>query len=275
MRRLFFCLVSLFWLGMNGLLLQSEFGSRHSDGTSIPPELIWKKLIQATDSSMLVLTWKGSPHRIGSFKWVPTTLEMAEPRQANDSGLEGMAAGISGYSLDLDGNALFRSDEWTNHVRLSVHLKIDTNNAPTDLYVQIALKPEVWILEASMAEGWVKIRSEGQGEHWEKKWSTKDFSTPQHWLSELGTGFVPEMLMTLPLLRGGEERLKLNWEARRDHRLGYGAQQVRCLQLRVTAFGNYEARLYLNPQSGEIIRLDLPNQDLELQSLTQRSPKCR
>ena len=58
MSRAVLILVTAFWLTMNVLLLQTEFGSRRSEGT-VPVQTVWEKILTAADDSSLTIFHQG------------------------------------------------------------------------------------------------------------------------------------------------------------------------------------------------------------------------
>lgn len=264
MRRIFYFAVVVFWAVMSFLLVQSEFGDLHSTGIPIPPEVIWRKVVLATDPSLLAMTLHGPTNRLGSFKCVPGVVETAPVAGADgESELpEGMAASITGYTLDLDGNMLFLLDHLTNHLRISLHLKTDTNLVWQMLHLQMTLRPETWTIEVDVPKESVTVRTEGSGPAEIQEYKFKDLANPQRLLRQFGGLMFPEVLALLGTRAGGgmSAALAVDLDARKDHRLKFGSQKVRCLRLKATVLGNYSAQLYVNPQSGEILRIDFPNQ---------------
>lgn len=265
MRRTFQLIVVLFWLVMNAMLIRSELGDPATAGVPVPPELVWRKVIQASDQSLLALTHRGQTNRIGSFRWMPTTLErgITEEEWAEGPLVEGMAAGVAGYTLDLDGNLLLPLEPGTGHVRVSMLLRVDASAAWSDLTLQLGMKPMSWTLTASAATNGpaVQIRSEGPGGVDERVFTAADLTNPERLFAGLGAGGFPGFFMGLSgLARPGSGSPALELDARRDYRLQFGSQRIRCLRLKATWLGSYSASLYVNPVSGEILRLDLPNQ---------------
>jgi hypothetical protein len=64
MSRLVFILVTGFWLTMNVLLWQTEFGSRRTQG-NVPAAIVWEKILTAPDDSSLTVFQHGK--LIGTF----------------------------------------------------------------------------------------------------------------------------------------------------------------------------------------------------------------
>jgi hypothetical protein len=265
MRRIFYPAVVVFWVVMTGLLIQSEFGELHTTGISVPPEVVWRKAILATDPSLLAVTFRGVTNRIGSFKCIPGVVEEVSEVSTNEPDPElpeGMSRALAGYSLDLDGSLLVHLDPMTNHLRVSLHLKTDTNLVWQMVHLQLGLRPETWTVEADAAKATVLVRTEGAGPVEERRYTFAELSNPERFLRQFGGLVLPELWMGLgrPRGPGGSGPFPVEIDARKDHRLRVGGQRVRCLRLKMTFLGRYAATLYLNPQSGEIIRFDLPNQ---------------
>ena len=265
MRRILYSGVFVFWAVMSGLLIRSEFGELHTTGIRIPPDVVWRKAVLATDPSLLAVTYHGVTNRIGSFKCVPGILEEVPDVSTNDLNAdlpEGMAHALAGYSLDLDGTLLMFLDPLTNHLRISLNLRTDTNLVWQTLHLQLGLRPETWTVEADAARQTVRVRTEGGGVSEEKIYPFADLSNPDRLLRQFGGLFLPEVFTGL--LGAGRPSssapFQVEVDARKDHRLKLGSQRLRCLRLRLSFLGRYRATLYLNPQSGEILRLDLPNQ---------------
>ncbi|HAM72798.1 MAG TPA: hypothetical protein DCM86_14245 [Verrucomicrobiales bacterium] len=265
MRRIFYSAVFLFWAVMSGLLIQSEFGELHTTGIPVPPDVIWKKAILATDPSLLAVTYHGLTNRIGSFKCIPGILEEVPDLSTNDPDAdlpEGMARALAGYSLDLDGTLLLFLDPLTNHLRVSLNIKTDTNLVWQTLHLQVGLRPETWTFEADAPGQTLRVKTEGGGAVDEKTYRFAELSNPGRLLRQFGGLFMPDLFTGM--LGGGADgpgsALRIEIDSRKDHRLRMGSQRFRCFRLRFSILGRYSATLYLNPQSGEILRLDLPNQ---------------
>ena len=252
--------ITAFWCVMSWLLLRSEFGDLHAVGTPVPPSLIWKRLLESSDQSLLALTHHGFTNRIGSFKWLPTTLETNLPATSNGASLpEGMTQGVLGYTIDFDGTLLLPNVALTNRARLSSQIQTDAVGNWTHLHLQISMKPMVWTIEADAVSHSIQVRTEGAGAPEESTYTLKDLTNPQGLLTRLG------LFPSLPWLRPGllSDKTSLSTliqvDARQDHRLRFGGQRIRCFRLRFTMLGSYTADLYVNPQSGEVIRIDLPD----------------
>ena len=260
MRALQFAITAV-WILMSWLLIRSEFGTAHSDGTEVAPEFIWRKLIESGDHSMLALTSGTAPNRLGSFRWLPTALEIvATSNSVPNSALpEGMAQGISGYSLDFDGSFLLHEGEHNSRVRVSSQLKTDIQGAWTHFHLQLGIRPDSWTIEASAEEKKVHLHIDGSQGSQDRVYSFEELANPSTWISSVSG--LPATELLLPVLASLRGRSSTGWlavDAWRDHRLRMGQQTVRCLRLKATVLGTYSATLYVNPQSGEVMRIELP-----------------
>ena len=52
--RLTFFAIAAFWLTMNVLLWQAEYGS-HGGEMDVPPQIVWRKILTAPDASSLTV----------------------------------------------------------------------------------------------------------------------------------------------------------------------------------------------------------------------------
>lgn len=253
--------ITAFWCLMSYLLLRSEFGDLHAVGTPIPPTLIWKRLLESSDQSLLALTHHGLTNRIGSFKWLPTTVETNLTSADNGIELpEGMTHGILGYTIDFDGNLILPDASPTNRIRLSSQIRTDAAGAWTHLHLQIALKPRIWTIEADASDTSVRVHTENAGVVDEAVYTIKDVLTSQGLLSQLGLfGEYSAMLPALMAKHNSASSSFFTVDARQDHRLRFGGQKIRCYRLRFTALGSYIIDVFVNPQSGEVIRVNFPN----------------
>src|SRR5215831_16031103 len=100
--RLLLVLLTTFWVVMNVLLWQVEYGSRHTAGTPVPPQLIWRKMLTAPDASGLTVFHHGQ--KIGFCQWTTSVGEELSKMQGEGEPPEGMVRRITGYHAHLEGN---------------------------------------------------------------------------------------------------------------------------------------------------------------------------
>src|SRR5579862_8631135 len=142
MSRVIFILVTGFWLTMNVLLWQTEFGSRQSEGT-VPVSTVWEKILTAADDSSLTAFQQGK--LIGAFH-LRTAVGEEWSQISDDNVPSGPPDKNRGYRLRIDGSALVV--EWTNRLRFDSDLKLDKNREWQELSVHVALRPNTWGLHS-------------------------------------------------------------------------------------------------------------------------------
>ena len=105
-QRLLIFFITSFWLTMTYMLWRAEMGTRHESGTTIPFETVWKKVLMSPDQSTLEIWHRDK--RLGDCRWAANVGEdRLTGRVSSDEALpEGMARGLTGYTLDFDGNVL-------------------------------------------------------------------------------------------------------------------------------------------------------------------------
>ena len=111
MSRAVFIVIAGFWLTMNVLLWQTEFGSRKSSA-AIPVEIVWEKILTAADDSSLTVFHEGK--LVGAFH-MQTQVGEEWSKVSDDNIPSGRPQKGRGYSLRLDGSAIL--PQWTNRVR--------------------------------------------------------------------------------------------------------------------------------------------------------------
>ena len=65
--RLYFPLITLFWIVMNVLLWRAEFGGGREFGSAVSTEVVWQKILTAPDDSTLEISLNGK--KIGYCRW--------------------------------------------------------------------------------------------------------------------------------------------------------------------------------------------------------------
>src|SRR5207237_44582 len=140
--------ISLFWIAMNVLLWRAEYGRHRSAVASVPPELIWRKMLTAPDSSSLSIFHHGK--RVGFCHWSTSVAE--DLSQLRDEGVppEGMVRRITGYRVQFDGN--FGVEELPARVRFEGSLKLTTNQLWQEFKGRLTMRPAVLELDSKAAE---------------------------------------------------------------------------------------------------------------------------
>src|SRR5579863_1174232 len=96
--------LTLFWLTMTYLLWRSEYVGQKKTGSSVPVDLVWRKILTTPDNSGLEIRHK--KQKVGYCRLASSIgQELAMGKFLNDSlPPDASSTTISGYRLDLDGN---------------------------------------------------------------------------------------------------------------------------------------------------------------------------
>lgn len=256
--RIWIGLVTVLWVTMSWLLWRSEFGHHRQVASSVPPAIVWKKILTAPDSSMLEI--RHGTNRIGYGRWRPGVgQEIATgARMIEDEPLEGMVRQLANYTLDFDGN--LRLPDFPTRLSFSSGMKLDTNQAWQTFEVRLTVQPDVYEVRANAADETVRLHVNAGADRIERTFRFADFQNPQKLLLELGGPMLPAMAATmgLPLSTNklSAASLGLRWEARHDSLL-IGGNRVRAYRLEARPLERFKVTIYVSPV-GEILRAELP-----------------
>src|SRR6185436_6092760 len=149
--KIYFLVVTAFFVTMNVLLWRSEFSARGRFGTPLPPEAVWEKVLTAPDFSHLEVRHKGV--KIGPAHWSATISEAPAETllTLEDLPPEGMVKRVTGYALHFDSTV---SLDDLSRLRIDWTLKLTTNQTWQEFTLKLALKPasSTWEFHASAAK---------------------------------------------------------------------------------------------------------------------------
>lgn len=262
MRRLAFVLIAVFWISMNVLLWRAEWGGGHALGGPVPVEMVWDKILTAPDSSTMDILLDGK--KIGYCRWIPNISEApADNRSGMDAPIEGMVRQVSGYTIDLEGNALVPDS--ANRVHWLSHTTLNTNKQWQEFTMNVTWRPVVWEVTASALRKTVDLKYKNNEGTWGRVFTFEDLSKPETLLQTLG---LPGGLGLLGIPPGAAApsganasqpsswSLGLHWEARNDTmKLGHSAVRVHRLEARVL---DRQRITIMVSRVGELLRIDLP-----------------
>jgi hypothetical protein len=259
--RVLFLLITTFFLIMNVLLWRAEFGARSQSGSTVPPEVVFRKMLLAPDDSRLEIRH----HRAfaGSLTLSPSIGEEHAPGKiiTDEPQPEGMIKRVSGYNLLCDG---FIALDANTRVKVEFQIRLNTNYVWQDWRLRLNLRPApyVWEVRSVAAEQTVRFLSEDDGGITERVFKFSELHNPEKILRELGGPFLPGTLMALgiPLHVGASANasLGLTWQARND-RLQIGHAQIKGYRLKARLLDRFEASIFVNTL-GEVMRVDLPDE---------------
>lgn len=256
--RVYFLLVTAFFITMNVLLWRSEFGSRSRLGAPVPAELVWEKVLTSPDHSNLEIRHHGV--KIGRAQWAASIGEAVSdsPMLTDELPPEGMVKALTGYSLSFDGAV---SLEDLTRLRFDLNVKLDTNQNWRTFGVKFSVKPFSWEVRSSAEKQTLQFVAEGD-EPIDRTFTFADLRNPEKIVRELGGPVLPGALaaLGLPLTPAGSSSstLALKWEARND-RLDVRDNLIRVYRLEARLFERLKATLFVSPV-GEILRLELPDE---------------
>lgn len=259
MSRAVFIVVTAFWLTMNVLLWQTEFGSRQSGGT-VPVRTVWEKILTAADDSSLTIYRQAK--LVGACHLRTAVGE--EWSKISDENIPTAAPAKSrGYDLRLDGSAVLPE---LNRIRFDGELKLDRNREWQDLNARVTIRPITWEVHSVAAEQNVHLKAEGGEVPFELVLDRSDLQNPGILISKLFGPAVSEMVAEAGLQpathRSGAPALGVKWEAYEDTiRIGHTAVQVYRLHTRLLE--RYDVNAIVS-RAGEILRVELPDETLLL-----------
>ncbi|MBM3879652.1 MAG: hypothetical protein FJ387_08010 [Verrucomicrobia bacterium] len=261
LKRLYFPLITLFWVIMNVLLWRSEMSARKDAGSPIPATAVWDRMLTAPDDSSLQLIHRG--RRLGFCRWVPNIDEAVATGKTTLDGqeLEGRVQQLAGYTLDLDGNVLL--GETGQRLRFFWHAEFHPDGTWRAMTLRLNLKPQAWEFQAEAATETLRVRAGDRATGWERAFTFAELQRPETllglfagpgaaawlsgWARGAGLGAVPAPL-----------GLGLEWEARSDW-LTVAHSRLRVYRLRARLFDRHELVVTVS-RVGEILRVELPDQ---------------
>lgn len=255
MSRAVFILVTVFWLTMNVLLWQTEFGSRNNGG-AVPVETVWEKILTAADDSSLTAFQKG--------KLVGTChLRTGVGEQWSKIGDENMPAGAPernrGYNLSIDGSALVQ--QLTNRLRFDGELKLDKNREWQELSARVTMRPVTWEIQSVAAQQNVHLKIHSVDDATDLVLQFSDLKNPAALTYKLLGPAAAELTAEAGLQtssRDSAATIGVKWDAHEDL-IHIGRTGVQVYRLHTRLLERYEINILVS-RAGEILRVDLPGE---------------
>ena len=254
MSRAVFILVTGFWLTMNVLLWQTEFGSR-KNSAAVPVQVVWEKILTAADDSSLTVFQNGK--LVGACHLQTEVGE--EWAQVSDENMpSGSPQKARGYRLRLDGNAIL--SELTNRLRFDGDLKLNKNHDWQDVNLRVTIRPLTWEVHSVAAEQNIRVKIQGGAQPFELTLQFSDLQNPATLAYKLLGSSAGDLAAEagFATVAGNASRMSpgVKWDAREDSiRIGRTAVQV--YRLHTLLLDRYEINLIVS-RAGEILRGDLP-----------------
>lgn len=258
MRRLYFPLVTLFWVVMNVLLWRSEMSEAQDEGSPIPPTAVWDRILTAPDESAMVILYRGE--RVGNCRWLATVGEELLPQDVNNEfAPEGRVGRITGYRIDFDGNLILAEDS-ARRLRFRWELELAPDKEWRKMRVQLTNRPARWEIEADATLEQLTLSVTDADKTWERAIGFAELKTPGALLRTLGLpgqlGRWGALLGGIPLPETAMMDLSVDWRATQDWaRIAHA--RTRVYRVRARLFEGHEIAVLLS-RVGEILKVELP-----------------
>jgi len=258
LKRVYFPSVILFWVIMNVLLWRSEMSGRQSSGSRVPVAAVWERILTAPDDSSLQILHRGQ--KIGFCRWVATINETVPlTAEADERLIEGRVQGVTGYTIDLDGNFLF--EDSPKRLRFATRVEFSTQQVWQKFQLRLNLKPNLWEIRADAHTEQVNLRTENAGSEWERAFTFAELARPETLLASFGlppaTAWLATLTQGFRVPDPAALALGLTWEARSDwFKLGHSRLRVYRVEARL--LDKYRATIVVS-RVGEILRVELPD----------------
>ena len=144
--RVLFVLVTAFFVTMNVLLWRLEFRGENKLGSSVPGDIVLRRILTAPDNSNMEIRLRGK--RVGFARWSANIGEDTATgrRMSVDQHLDGMIARLNRFTLDCDGQVYVQS--MTNRYRFYFGAEFDTNANWTRFTIRVTRRPYIWEIRA-------------------------------------------------------------------------------------------------------------------------------
>ena len=250
-----------FWVAMSVLLWRTEFGPRRPMASSLPPSVVWKKILSAPDQSTLEI--RRGTNRIGSCVWRPGLgQETATGARAPDEEeiIEGSIPSLAYYTLDLDGTVTL--PDFPTRLRFTASTRLSTNFVWERFEAGLTIRPDVYKLSADRTREQIQLMVDAGDEQLNRTIKFAELQNPQRLLQQLGGPTLPMMAsaLGLPLSTNklSDALTGLQWQARNDSIL-VGNSRVRAYRLHTKLLDRWKVTLFVSPV-GEILRAEFPGE---------------
>jgi hypothetical protein len=260
--RITFLAVTLFWLTMSYLLWQTEYVGHNEVGSSVPVELVWRKILTAPDNSPLEIRHNGK--RVGNCRWSSDVgQELASGKiLSDDASPEDMAPEPVNNRLNLVGTIALTN--LPSRLSFDSEIKLSTNDVWQSFHLRLTMKPTTWEIFSSAADQTVRLVTQDREGRFERVFKFADLEKPQTLMQDFDLPALSLLGMINPLSGTSPESqlsLGLHWSARNDW-IVIGHTSIRAYRLEATVLERYRMVIIVNGV-GEILRVELPD-DWEL-----------
>lgn len=245
----------LFWVLMNGLLWQAEWGDRFASGSEMPPALIWGKMLDSPDSSVLSIRHQGKT--LGSLEWHPSVVETPRTHTAGGTTpIEGMVSTPAGHHLRVS-TRFFGSDTPLDRLMVLGQVEFSPSNVWEKATIRVDQRPKSWEIQAEAGSDRIRMTYEEGLKRFEQTFETRNRAALQlmlaPYLASLPSGLIPDNALSQPeaLTRA------VSLEARSDW-MQIGRSRVRVYRVTARFPGQLEATAFIS-RAGELLKVQLPD----------------
>lgn len=255
MSRAVFILVTAFWVTMNVLLWQTEFGSRKNTA-AVPVQLVWEKILTAADDSSLTVFQNG---KLVGAAHVQTQVGEEWAQVSDENMPSGRPQKERGYRLALDGSVVL--PEMTNRFRFEGALKLHKNKDWQSVNFRFVMRPYTWEIRSVAVEQTLHLKVEGGERPFAVDLRFSDLKNPAALTYQLLGASAGDMateagLASVMAGNASQVGLGVKWEAREDS-MRIGRTPVQVYRLHTRVMDRYDIDIVVS-RAGEILRADFP-----------------
>lgn len=246
----------LFWVLMNGLLWQAEWGERFTSGSDLPPALIWRKMLDSPDSSVLSIRHQGKA--IGSLEWHPSVLEVPRDHSTATSSdtIEGMVSAPAGHQLRVSAR-FFGSDTPLDRLMILVNTRFSPSNQWEKATIRVDQRPRSWEIETEAGSDRIRLTHEEGRRRLEQTFETRNRAALQLMLAPYLAGMPPGLIPENALAHPEKLARAVALEARSDW-MPVGRSRIRVYRLTARLPGQIEVTAFIS-RAGELLKIQLPD----------------
>ena len=250
--RLTFLGIVVFWLAMNALLWNAEYGSRGGD-TPVPAQLVWKKILTAPDASSLSVYQNGD--RMGYCEFSTGVGQQMATYDEDKPPPEGFST-RAGYQIHIAGNVSL--GDFTNRLKFDVRVQFTRLREWQELTAHITSRQAVIEIHSLATNQTAHIKCSNDAlPLLERDIAFTDLQDPGAIIRALTGNLTGGFLEAFDLsdLMPAATAERIEWDARRTS-VKIGSEAVPVYQLETTVLGR---PVTVDVSTlGEILCIDLP-----------------
>lgn len=249
--RVTFLAIVAFWVVMNVLLWRSEYGS-HAGEMSVPPQIVWRKILTAPDASSLSVYQHGE--RMGYCEFATSVGQEMATFEGNTPPPDGLVK-RAGYQIHLAGNVAL--GDFTNRLKFDGRIQFQTVHKWKEFNLKISSHSVFVEVQSVATNQMVHIKISSEGSVIERNLSFDDLRKPNILLGTFTGNFTDNLLeaLDLPDFSGLTSSQTLEWKAYRT-RVKIGSDYVPIYRLESHLLGR-DIVMDIGTL-GEILRVQLP-----------------